>query len=121
VVGTQVADITKIMMFRDGGTIEFRVTGSDADGSYHLRTPFAGLPRPLFKAGAKLEFGSVEELAVLRVLREWLAKVVTDTVSAALAELDKMRKWRDLPPNLSQVIPIHRVRHLIRVLSERCT
>ena len=50
------ADVTEIQAYRDGGTIEFRVTGSDADGLYRLQTPLLGTPRPLFKNSQPTRF-----------------------------------------------------------------
>jgi len=113
-------DVTDIEIYRDGGTIEFRVSGSCTDGFYRLQTPFRGTPEPLFKDGHRLQFGSPEEVAVLEVLREWQAAACTKDVVAALAELDKMQLWLNLPQNLSDMVPIHRIRSVVRKLSERC-
>jgi hypothetical protein len=113
-------DVTDIQIYRDGGTIEFRVTGSDVDALYQLQTPFAGTPRALLKNTQRLEFGSGDECAVLAILREWLARASTRDILAALAELDTMQVWRNLPQRLSEIIPIHRVRTVIQHLSERC-
>ena len=115
------ADVTDIEIYRDGGTIEFRVSGSDADGFYRLQTPMLGRPEPLLKDGRRLDFGSPEEVAVLGVLRQWQAAVSTNNVIAAMAELDKMQLWLNLPQYLSEAVPVHRVRTVIQRLSERCT
>jgi hypothetical protein len=114
------ADVSDIKMHRDGGTIEFRVSGSDVDGLYRLQTPFKGTPQPLFRDGRMLDFGSHEEVAVLGVLRAWQAEASTDAVVAAMAELDRLKEWFNLPKKLAAVVPLHRVRTVIQRLRERC-
>jgi hypothetical protein len=114
------ADVTNIDIFRDGGTIEFRVTGSDVDGLYRLQTRFLGEPEPLIRDGRQLDFGSAEELAVLAVLREWLARVSTAELQSALAELKAMKDWRNLSPRVKGAVPLHRIDTVIKKLSTRC-
>ena len=113
-------DVSEIEIYRDGGTIEFRVSGGCTDGFYRLQTPFLGTPEPLFKDGRKLEFGSSEEAGVLAALQEWQVLVCTNDVVAALGELDKLKVWLNLPQNLSDVVPIHHIRTVVERLSARC-
>lgn len=112
--------VTDVEMLRDGGTIEFRVSGCEADGVYRLQTPFLGTQEPLFKDGRQVELGAAEEAAVLAVLQDWLAGVLTDARRAALDELDKLETWQNLPPSLLDAVPLHRIRRVIRRLSDRC-
>jgi hypothetical protein len=113
-------DIVDIDMYRDGGSIQFRAVGTEADGLYRLQTPVLGVPQPLFRDGCKLELSSQEEIAILEVLREWYAEVATGAAVASLAELDAMKMWSNLPQNLVDVVPIFYIRSVIRRLSERC-
>jgi hypothetical protein len=115
------ADVSEIEIYRDGGTLEFRVSGSDANGFYRLQTPIKGTPRPLFKDGLKLDVGSPAEVAVLGVLRGWLAEVSTDDVIVAMVELDDKKRWFNPPEYLREAIPIYYIRSVIHELSERCT
>ena len=112
-------NVSDVEIYRDGGTIEFRVFGSRADGFYRLQTPLLGTPQPLFKDGHKLEFGSPDELAILTALREWQTIVATSDVIQSLGELDNLKVWQNLPQNLSDVVPIHHIRSVVRRLSER--
>ena len=105
---TPMANVTDIEMYRDGGTIEFRVSNSRAGGFYRLQTPFHGTPEPLFKDGIRLDIGSTEELAVLDALRDWLAANSTEEVLALMSELDEVHIWLNLPERLSAVVPLHR-------------
>jgi len=113
------AEVTDVEMYRDGGTIEFRISGSEVGGLYRLQTPLQGTPQPLFRDGMRLAFGSADEVAVLAVLRDWLSGAITADVAAALAELDQTPLWQHLPERLVQVIPIHRVRCVAQRLEER--
>ena len=112
-------DVTDVEIHRDGGTIEFRVSGGNADGFYRLQTPALGTPEPLFKDGRRLGLGSGEELAALKAMREWLTAVCDAGTLAALAEVDGMKLWLNLPPNLSEAVPIYYIRRVIRCLDDR--
>jgi hypothetical protein len=117
--GERMATVSDIAMIRDGGSIQFRVSNSDANGLYRLQTPLLGTPQPLFKDGSRLEFGSAEEMTVLAALRQWLAASLTKEVLAAMAELHKLPLWQNLPKRLLEVVPLHRVRLVIQRLEER--
>lgn len=112
-------EISDIEIYRDGGTIEFRVSGSTVDGFYRLQTPFLGFPQPLFRDGTQVPFGAAVEAGVLQALRTWLATEMTEQASTALAELDQMPLWHNLPERLDQVVPLHYVRRLVQRLDER--
>lgn len=113
------AQVTDIETIRDGGTILFRLSGTEADGSYRLQTPFLGTPRPLFKGERKLAFGSIEESSVAAVLTEWLDAAASEEVKSCLAELDSLSEWRNLPAHLVKVVPLHRIRTVVRELNQR--
>jgi hypothetical protein len=115
------AEVNDIDIHRDGGTIEFRVAGSDIDGLYRLQTPFLGVPEPLLKDGRRLDFGSADEVAVLNLLREWLARVSTAELHSALTDLNQLKDWRNRSPELDGAIPLHRIDTVVRKLSARCT
>lgn len=108
-----------IMIWRDGGTITFAINGCDLAGKYRLQTPLAGEPRPLFRDDALLRIGGPDEAAVLANLREWLSATATAEAHKALARLDGMREWRSLPDDLDRVVPLHRIRSVIRCLEAR--
>src|SRR5438874_2359002 len=99
-------DVSEIEIYRDGGTIEFRLDGSEIDGFYRLQTPFRGVPEPLFRDGVRLDFGSKDEAAILLALECWLQTTVTPDVAAALADLMGLQEWRNLPARLSDVVAI---------------
>ena len=112
-------DVAEIEMWRDGGTITFAIAGSSLAGRYRLRTPFAGEPRPLFQDDVQLAVGGPEEAAVLAGLREWFSAVATRESDQALARLDGMHEWRNLPADLARAVPLHRIRAIIRCLETR--
>jgi hypothetical protein len=114
-----VCEVTDIEIYRDGGTIEFRVLGSEADGYYRLQTPVLGTPEPLFRDGRRLEFGSAEEVAVLTVLQDWLAATATQEALAALSELEAIALWLNLPERLLEVVPLYHVRTVIQRMEKR--
>jgi len=112
--------VTEIGILRDGGTITFRVLDDPAlDGHYRLQTPFLGEPRPIFRDEKKLELGSAGETALATALERWLDAELTPERSSALAELDRLSAWKDLPQRLVEVVPFHRVRTVIRCLEAR--
>jgi hypothetical protein len=111
--------IGDIMIRRDGGTITFTVEDSELAGKYQLRTPFAGEPRPLFRDHRQLALGGPEEMALLASLRDWLSAAATEDSQRALARLDGMREWRNLPEDLDRVIPLHRIKSVIKCLEAR--
>jgi hypothetical protein len=112
-------DVSEIEMYRDGGTIEFRVRGSDADGFYRLQTPFRGVPEPLFCNEVKLAFGSGEEGRVLAALDSWLKETITTADSAAVDELVATHLWLNLPDRLRKVVPFARIRRVVDKLRQR--
>src|SRR5262245_25311725 len=99
--------VTDVEIFRDGGTLDFCVSSSAAEGSYRLQTPVKGVPEPLFKDGVQLGFGSTEERTVLSALEEWLAAVSTPDVVKALSELERPNRWFNLSERLSSVVPVY--------------
>jgi hypothetical protein len=111
-------DITDIAICMDGGTVSFRVTGTDVDGPYRLQTPLLGTPQPLFKNERKLDFGSADEIAVLSVLREWLAQVATAELHPALVELNELKDRRNHSPGLGGTA--HLIDAVVKKLSARC-
>ena len=114
------AEVTDIGIYRDGGTIQFRVAGSDVDGLYRLQTPFLGVPEPLLKDGRQLDFGSAEEVTVLCILREWLARICTAELHSALVELIELKDWRNRSPSLDGAVPLYRIDTVIKKLNARC-
>ena len=110
-----------IMIWRDGGTITFTVDGCDLAGKYRLQTPLTGEPRPLFRDDTQLPIGGPDEAALVASLREWLSATATANTHVALARLDGMREWRNLPDDLDRVVPLHRIRSVIRCLEARAT
>ena len=111
--------VGEIMIWRDGGTITFTIDESELAGRYRLRTPFAGEPRPLFRDDTQLTFGGPDETALLAGLRDWWSATVTEESHRALAQLDSMGEWRNLTDDLDRVVPLHRMREVIRCLEER--
>jgi hypothetical protein len=112
-------EISNVEIYPDGGTIEFQLEGGDVDGFYRLQTPFLGTPEPLFRDGARLDFASNEEGAVLVALESWLRAIMTPVSAAALAELIALREWRNLPARLSDVVPIRYIQIVAEKLRER--
>ncbi|HEY6854207.1 MAG TPA: hypothetical protein VI139_08165 [Gemmatimonadales bacterium] len=111
--------IGEIMIWRDGGTISFTIDDGALAGRYRLRTPFAGEPRPLYRDDVALALGGPDEAALLDGLRAWWATAATDEAQRALTELDGMREWRSLREELTRVLPLHRIRDVIRCLEAR--
>lgn len=108
-----------IEIWRDGGTIVFQITESSLAGRYRLQTPFAGRPEPLYRDGAQLGLGSAEETALADDLQRWLDPQLGSPELAALSKLDAMQEWRNLPAELLRVVPLHRIRRVIRCLRDR--
>jgi hypothetical protein len=119
VEGKNVAEVSDIGMYRDGGTIVFRLSGFTVDGLYRLRTPLQGLPQPLFRDDVQLPFGGEVEVAVLAALRGWLAGETIGDAAIALSELTGLSLWQNLPERLNQVVPLWRIRHVVERLAER--
>jgi len=111
--------IGDIMIWRDGGTITFTIEDSELAGKYRLRTPLAGEPRPLFRDDRQLTLGGPEEMALLAGLRDWLSATATADSQRALARLDGMREWRTLPQDLDRVVPLYRIKSVIKCLEAR--
>ena len=108
-----------IMIRRDGGTIEFTVEGSDLAGKYRLQTPFLGEPRPLFRDDVQLRIGGPVEAALAAGLRQWLSDAMAADAEEALARLDDLHEWRNLPDDLLRVVPLHRIRSVVEYLEAR--
>ena len=113
--------VAGIVMRRDGGTIEFAVDGCDLAGKYRLQTPFLGEPRPLFRDDKRLPIGGPGEAALAASLRRWLSDAVTANAEEALARLDDLSEWRNLPEDLLRVVPLYRIRIVIEYLEARAT
>jgi hypothetical protein len=113
--------VTDIEIWRDGGTLEFRISNSDVDGFYRLQATDFGVPEPLFKNGVQVEVGSAEECMVLSALQKWLTSVSTPDAVRALMELEKLKLWLNLPERLSEVVPILYVRSIVQRLGARCS
>jgi hypothetical protein len=112
-------DISDVEIYRDGGTLEFRVSGSEVDGFYRLQTPVKGIPEPLFRDEVKLPCGGAEEGKILLVLEQWLTDSITPDAGTALAELEKMRLWLNLPDRLREVVPLYYIRSVAKRLRDR--
>lgn len=118
-------DISEIRIYRDGGTIEFTVDGGLSAGVgplvgvYRLDTPWRGDPRALFLNDRQLPFGGPEEAVLLTALSEWLSAKATPASRDALGRLDALDVWRNLDDDLARVVPLHRVRTVIRCLEAR--
>jgi len=113
------AKVTDIEVYRDGGSIEFCISGTEADGLYQLQTPFLGAPRPLFRDGNKLEFGSSAEATVMAILKAWSSVNSSEDTENALAVLDSLKMWRKLSLRLMKAVPLHKIRDVIRELERR--
>ena len=111
--------IDDIMIWRDGGTITFTIEGSELAGKYRLRTPRLGEPRRLFRDDKQLKVGGRDEKSLLAGLRDWWSVTATADSQRALARLDAMREWRNLPDDLKQAVPLHRIRSVITCLEAR--
>ena len=111
--------ITNIEILRDGGTILFTLSGGPNAGNYRLQTPFLGEPRPIFFNEQKLEFGSPEEQDLIPQLQAWLRGNLTEDRQRALSTLDGLKVWRNLPRDLLDAVPLHRVRTVIECLLKR--
>jgi hypothetical protein len=111
--------VSQIEIFRDGGTIVFTISDDLLAGKFRLQTPFQGKPQPLFRDERKLEFGSAEEIQIAIKLNNWLHEKPDEISVERMAELDKLKEWRNLPSSLRAVIPYHRIRHVVRIIEER--
>ncbi len=112
-------NITGIDILRDGGTILFTLSGTPNAGRYRLQTPFRGEPRPIFLADQQLELGSPAERELITQLQGWLHNVTTPDKVKALHTLDKLKEWRNLPRDLADAVPMHRIRSVIECLMKR--
>ena len=111
--------VGEIMVRRDGGTIVFTIDDCDIAGKYRLQTPFLGEPRPLFRDETRLRIGGRDEAAVAAGLRQWLSENTTADADEALARLDGLPEWRNLPDDLARVVPLHRIRSVVNLLEAR--
>lgn len=109
--------ITDIEMYRDGGTITFRVVDGPFAGDYRLQTPFRGQPCPLFRDEVRIPMASREERRLLDALRQWFDGLPTD-IRAGVEELDRV-SWVGLSKRLYEFVPQYLVRSVIRCLEER--
>ena len=116
----QSLEVSEVDVLRDGGTILFRLTGCDRDGAYRLETPFAGEPRILSHDGTKLQPGDTTECSVVRHLERWLEPQMSPEVVHALAELDRLSVWKNLPEHLVAAVTVHRIRSTVDYLRRRC-
>lgn len=113
-------NVTEIEIYRDGGTITFRILDdAELEGSYRLQTPSLGEPRPIFRDEKKLKLRSVRERELATALERWLDAELTPERADALRDLDQLSIWQNLPERLSEVVPLHRVRTVIRCLEAR--
>jgi hypothetical protein len=113
------AEVSGIGIFRDGGTIEFRLSGTSVDSLYRLRSPVFGNPQLLLRDGEPLPPGGAVEAVVLTELRGWLAGAAVGEAAAALAELSQLTLWQNLPDRLVRVVPLHHIGGVVGRLSER--
>lgn len=113
-------EISEVEMLRDGGTVLFRLNGCDRDGLYRLETPFAGEPRILSHDGTRLQPGSIAECCVARYLERWLEPRMSPQVVHALAELDRLPEWKNLPEHLLAAVALHRILAVAEYLRRRC-
>ena len=112
-------NVSGIDAYRDGGTIVFQLTGGRVDGLYRLRTPLAGFPRPLSRDDVWLPLGDAVEVMILSELQQWLSIVGIGNAATALAELDQLSLWQNLPERLSRAVPLWRIRKVVEELSKR--
>jgi hypothetical protein len=112
--------ITDIEILRDGGTILFTMSGTHNAGQYRLRTPFLGEPRPVFFNDRQLEFGSPAEQDLIPQLQRWLHEAMSEDRQKALRTLDTLKVWRNLPTDLLDAVPLHRIRAVLECLLKRC-
>jgi hypothetical protein len=111
--------ITDIEMLRDGGTILFKLSEVPKAGDYRLQTPFLGEPRVVFFNNRALQLGSTEEEELAGQLEVWLRQQLTEKNQKGIEALDSLTEWRNLPRDLMAIIPIHRIRTVVRCLRSR--
>lgn len=110
-------NVSNVQMWRDGGTITFTVESGASEGNYRLQTPRLGEPRPLFRDERRLRLGGPEERALLADLRAWWARA-SPAEAEACRRLDTL-EWRNLPPDLTAAVPLHRMRAVMACLADR--
>lgn len=108
--------ITKIEIYRDGGTIQIEMEDDPEAGIYVLPTPFIGEPRLISYNGTALPIGSPQEAAFLSKLRNWWAAEITDEIRVGLDAFDRKIKNRVL---LSDAHNFLYVRTVIDYLGKR--
>jgi hypothetical protein len=111
--------IRDIAIYRDGGTIEFRLESHPLAGLYRLPPRWHALRPNLTRDGRELAAGSDEEARVLRLLKTWMRETLSPETATALDELGAMREWRNLPPSLEAAVPIFYIRTVLEYLSGR--
>jgi hypothetical protein len=111
--------VRDIEILRDGGTIAFTIEDGALAGSYRLRTPLAGEPRPVFRNEEELARGGHEEAHLLAELQTWLADGLTSELQVALERLDALPEWRNLPEGLRRATPLYHMRTVVRCLEAR--
>jgi hypothetical protein len=111
--------ITDIQILRDGGTILFTLAATPNAGRYRLQTPFLGEPRPLFLNDRQLGLGSPAEQELVPQLQAWLRENMTAERQEALHQLDSLKEWRNLPRDLLDAVPLHRIRTVLDCLLKR--
>jgi len=111
-------EVRDIGCMRDGGTITFTLVDAAAlTGRWRLQTPFAGEPRPLFHDERRC--GRATERELLAQLRAWIDSALTADLRAALARLDALQVWRNLPEDLLAAVPLHRLRSVVQCIEAR--
>jgi len=113
--------ISDIQILRDGGTILFTLSRTRNAGCYRLQTPFLGEPRPIFVNDKQLELGSHAEHELITQLEGWLHQSMTEDRQKALRTLDALNEWRNLPGDLLDAVPLHRIRTVLECLAKRST
>ncbi len=111
--------ITDFLTYRNGG-IEFTVSGTTIDGRYCILYPNPnGFPFPVVRDGQELPAGSSEMAAVAGLLEGWLDDQLSPEAAAALAKLDSLPQWQNLPDRLIEAVLLRRVRWIIGRLHDR--
>jgi hypothetical protein len=101
----------------NGGTVVFRIVGSDVGGEYRLQTSFRGRPEPLFRDGVKLDLGSDAEAEILNALRTWIADASADEAKGPPDESD------GIPNRIAwcrRMADLGHLRYVAQRLEERC-
>ncbi|MDH3455819.1 MAG: hypothetical protein OER90_03165 [Gemmatimonadota bacterium] len=110
--------ITDIEMYRDGGSIEFRVERDGKTNHVWLETPFAGEPRALRIDSIAISRGAAEVFRLMDDIQEWWESLPSALQGRALEALAHTGAFYNPTGEMMEAIDVSRVLRVRDYVSE---